>query len=152
MKKYIIGIDPGKIGGIAILDADGTLIEAVSMPQTPVDIYNYLKSYKLDDSAICYLEDVGYGMPGQSSKATATFARHNGHLEMALLACGIPAVKVTPAKWQKHFNLGSKKSETKTAHKNRIKAFVQTRFGNPKVTLAISDALAIALYGYENEK
>lgn len=95
------------------------------------------------------MEAVGYGMPGQSSKATATFARHNGHLEMALLACGIPTIMVTPTKWQKHFNLGSKKGESKTSHKNRIKAFAQTRFPKQKVTLWAADALAIASYGFE---
>ncbi|MCM1221101.1 MAG: hypothetical protein NC548_42120 [Lachnospiraceae bacterium] len=152
MKKYIIGIDPGEKGGIAILDTNGTLVEAVTMPQTPADIYSYLKGHDFGDDSICYLEDVGRGMPGQSSKATATFARHNGHLEMALLACGVPTEKVTPAKWQTQFKLGSKKEEPKTSHKNRIKAFAQSRFGNPKITLATADAIVIALYGYENEK
>ena len=91
-------------------------------------------------------------MPGQSSKATATFARHNGHLEMALLSLGISTLKITPAKWQKHFNLQGKKGESKTSHKNRIKAWAQQRFPQQKITLAISDAIAIAVYGYEQRK
>lgn len=152
MRKYVIGIDPGENGGIAIIDYNGSLVEAVKMPQTPADILNYLKDFDFDSEVVCYMESVGYGMPRQSSKATATFARHNGHLEMALLACAIPTVMVTPARWQKHFNLGAKKGEGKTSHKNRIKAFAQTRFANIKVTLATADALAIASYGYEKEK
>lgn len=150
MRGYIIGIDPGQSGGIAILDGEsGALTECVKMPSTPMDILNYLKEW--NGCSVCYLEDVGNGMPGQSSKATATFARHNGHLEMALLALGISTVKVTPAKWQKALGLSGKKGESKTSHKNRIKAWSQQRFPQQKkITLAVSDAIAIAVYGYEN--
>lgn len=149
--KYIIGIDPGLAGGIAILEYNtGMLIECVKMPNTPLDIYLYLS--KWGNKALCFIESVGYGMPGQSSKATATFARHNGHLEMALLALGISTVKISPAKWQKHFNLQGKKSESKTSHKNRIKAWSQQRFPKQKVTLWAADALAIASYGFEMRK
>lgn len=150
MRSCIIGIDPGQSGGIAILDGEsGALTECVKMPSTPMDILNYLKEW--NGCSVCYLEDVGNGMPGQSSKATATFARHNGHLEMALLALGISTVKVTPAKWQKALGLSGKKGESKTSHKNRIKAWSQQRFPQQKkITLAVSDAIAIAVYGYEN--
>ena len=151
MSKYVIGIDPGNVGGIAILDGEsGSVVECVKMPSTPMDILAFLKEW--NGCSVCYMEAVGYGMPGQSSKATATFARHNGHLEMALLASGIPTIMVTPAKWQKHFNLGSKKGESKVSHKNRIKAFSQTRFPKQKVTLWAADALAIASYGYEQRR
>ena len=68
---------------------------------------------------------------------------------MALLAKGISTVEVTPAKWQKHFNLQGKKGESKTSHKNRIKAWSQQRFPKQKVTLWAADAIAIAVYGYE---
>ena len=150
MRGYIIGIDPGQSGGIAILDGEsGALTECVKMPSTPMDILNYLKEW--NGCSVCYLEDVGNGMPGQSSKATATFARHNGHLEIALLALGISTVKVTTAKWQKALGLSGKKGESKTSHKNRIKAWSQQRFPQQKkITLAVSDAIAIAVYGYEN--
>ena len=151
MRGYIIGIDPGALGGIAVLDGtSGELVECVKMPSTPMDILNYLKNW--NGCSLCYLEDVGNGMPGQSSKATATFARHNGHLEMALLSLGISTVKVSPAKWQKALGLSGKKGESKTSHKNRIKAWAQQRFPQQKITLAISDAIAIAVYGYEQRK
>ena len=88
MSRYVIGIDPGLSGGIAVLDSDGKIIDYTSMPQTPQDILEYLSQFKSDSR--CVIEDVGHGMPNQSSKATATFARHNGHLEMALIALQIP--------------------------------------------------------------
>lgn len=151
MREYIIGIDPGNAGGIAILDGEsGKIVECVKMPSTPMDILAYLKEWH--GCSVCFLEDVGNGMPGQSSKATATFARHNGHLEMALLACGISTIKVTPAKWQKALGLLSKKDEGKTSHKNRIKAKMQALFPTFKITLWATDALAIASYGYEQRR
>ena len=145
-----MGIDPGMQGGLVWLDSDGNLLECQKMPPTPQDILTALGSYN-PENVVCFIEKVGFGMPGQSSKATATFARHCDQLEMALLAKGISTVEVTPAKWQKHFNLSGKKGESKTSHKNRIKAWAQQRFPQQKkITLAVSDAIAIAVYGYEN--
>ena len=40
--KYIIGIDPGKKGGIAMLDQDGKVTNVEKMPETPQDLYNHL--------------------------------------------------------------------------------------------------------------
>ena len=148
MNKEIIyiGIDPGLSGGIAILNQDGSVKEVVAMPVTPRDIYEFLLSYK--EESRCGLEDVGHGMPGQSSKATATFARHNGHLEMALLALGIPTEKVTPQKWIKVYQLKKKKEQDKNEWKNVLKAKAQSLFPQlgKKVTLKTCDALLIAEY------
>lgn len=148
MNKEIIyiGIDPGLSGGIAILNQDGSVKEVVAMPDTPRDIYEFLFSYREDSR--CVLEDVGHGMPGQSSKATATFARHNGHLEMALLALGIPTEKVTPQKWIKVYQLKKKKEQDKNEWKNILKAKAQSLFPQlgKKVTLKTCDALLIAEY------
>lgn len=144
--KHVIGIDPGTNGGIAVIDTDGNVVEAVRMPDTPRDILDFLKKYSAD--SFCLMENVGNGMPGQSSKATATFARHNGHLEMALLAVGIPSDKVTPQKWEKSYQLGNSREYTKTQWKNRLKARAQMLFPaiSSKITLATCDALLIASY------
>ncbi len=149
MNRVIIGIDPGANGGLAWLDEEGILLRCEKMPPTMADIFAHLLPEPQYKNVVCYLEDVGTGMPGQSSKATATFARHNGHLEMALYAHGIPTVKVTPAKWQKALGLSGKKGESKASHKNRIKAKMQQLYPIQKVTLAVADALAIATYGFE---
>ena len=151
-RKIYIGIDPGvnngsRSGGIAVLDRDGKVLEVRKMPATPQDIFDFLGEYSGQDVTAA-LEDVGHGIPGQSSKATATFARHNGHLEMALLALGMPTEKVTPQKWQKAYQLGSSKSCTKIQWKNKLKAKAQQLFPSlgKKITLSTSDALLIAEY------
>ena len=144
-----VAIDPGKNGGIAAADVD--LVIAFNMPTTPKDIYKELSSI-YERGSICYLEDVGHGMPGQSSKATATFARHNGHVEMALLAIGYKVIKVTPAKWQKRLNVLTRKGESKTDHKNRMKEKAQYLFPEVSVTLKTADALLLLEYALEMEQ
>lgn len=150
MSKKIIGIDPGENGGIAIMTDDG-VATAMKMPATMADIYHSLSdvlhSAPEGCEVVCYLEKVGFGMPGQSSKATAKFARHNGHLEMALFALGIKTNEVTPQKWIKHYQLGKSSDHSKTEWKNMLKSKCQQLFPKMKVTLSVCDALLIAEYG-----
>ena len=150
MKRIIIGIDPGASGGIAVLNSPD--IKTYNMPETYPDIYNLFvdicQDY-LDYDVLAIMEDVGHGMPGQSSKATAVFARHNGHLEMALYALGIRTVKVTPQKWQKHYSnsLGRSSGYEKRDWKNKLKGLAQQMFPTVKVTLKNADAILLAYYG-----
>ena len=149
MKKVYIGIDPGASGGIAIIDEGA--VKTYPMPETYPDIYNLFKGIQAEiGTCQCavILEDVGHGMPGQSSKATAVFARHCGHLEMALYALSFPIMKVTPQKWQKSYSnsLGKSKDYDKREWKNRLKALAQQTFPTEKVTLKNADALLMAEY------
>lgn len=152
MEQNIIGIDPGKNGGIAVIDRNGSVIEVVKMPPTPHDVFMFLNKYK--ENSICYLERVG-GMPGNSANAMFVFGRGYGQLEMALLALEIPTITVTPNKWEKHFQLGKKRDcDTKTEWKNRLKEKAQQLFPyiSKKITLCISDALLLAEYGRLEQK
>ncbi|MBD5302410.1 MAG: hypothetical protein HDS16_05380 [Bacteroides sp.] len=150
MSKIYLGIDPGANGGMVWLDEDGSLLECIKMPSTPEDVLTALGSYDCE-SVVCFMEKVG-GIPGQGAASSFTFGKGYGELTMALLAKGISTTLISPAKWQKYFNLSGKKGESKTSHKNRIKAWAQQRFPKQKVTLWAADALAIASYGYENRR
>ncbi len=97
-----IAIDPGANGSIAC-KVDG-MVRAFKMPETPKDIFLLLLSMKSDD-AFCWIEQTGGYMPGNSGPAAVKFARHCGHLDMALLAAGISHVTVLPAKWE-HWLIG----------------------------------------------
>ena len=152
MSKIVIGIDPGAAGAIVLL---GEECVAAKMPDTMGDIFDYLADIKANhDDTVCYLEDVGQGVPGQSSSATAKFARHNGHLEMALYALGIRTIKVRPQKWMKFYSntVGTSKDLPKAVWKNKLKACCQQLFPSVKVTLNNADTLLIANYGREQEK
>lgn len=150
MSTYL-SIDPGLKGGIAVLD--GNEMHTYPMPETYPDIYIVLKGLQEDFNITrAVLEKVGQGMPGQSSKATATFARHCGHLEMALYALGIPTEEVTPQKWQKFYSnsIGTAKGLTKTEWKNKLKGLAQRLYPTEKVTLNTADAILLAYYGKMN--
>lgn len=145
MERYI-GIDPGKHGGIAVMGADGEVLDVVKMPETPQDLLDFLEKYK--DDSFCTLERVG-GMPGNGGSAMFNFGKGYGHLQMALLALHIPTEDVTPNKWEKTYQLGSSGKYTKTEWKNRLKAKAQQMFPHlgKKITLATCDALLICEYG-----
>lgn len=144
--KLYIGIDPGKHGGIAVLDTEGAVVDVAKMPETPQDLLSLLSRYK--DNSVCTLERVG-GMPGNGGSAMFNFGKGYGHLQMALIALEIPTEDVTPNKWEKSYQLGSSGKYGKTEWKNRLKAKAQQLFPSlgRKITLATCDALLIAEYG-----
>jgi hypothetical protein len=146
MSKSYIGIDPGKHGGIAVLDETGAVIDVVKMPETPQDLLGFLSQYK--ENSVCTLERVG-GMPGNGGSAMFNFGKGYGHLQMALIALEIPTEDVTPNKWEKTYQLGSSGKFSKTEWKNKLKAKAQQLFPSlgKKITLATCDALLIAEYG-----
>lgn len=162
--KYVIGIDPGKNGGIAMLDQDGQPIEVVNMPETPKDLLDCLSNLlmvggAMSDNAsfVCYIEKVG-GIPGQGASSAFSFGKGCGHLEMALLALKLSTNEVTPQKWQKGYQVGSSSitkssAAEKKEHKNKLKAKSQSLFPQlgKKITNATCDALLIAEYGRKQE-
>ena len=159
MSTYVIGIDPGKKGGIAVLGGDGTVVDIVSMPETPQDLLELLRDVTAyDGTCKCYLEKVG-GMPGNAGSAMFNFGKGYGWIEMALLSLEIPAVTVTPQKWQKEFGVGSSSITkdsyaVKSEHKRKLKAVAQGLFPSlgRRVTLETCDSLLIAYYGLRQEK
>lgn len=154
MSKAIMAIDPGQKGAIAWVDAN-EVCHVENMPDTPlgilIQIREICEGYAPGD-VVCYLEDVGYGMPGQSSSATAKFARHNGHLEMALMSVGVRIVRLTPQKWEKRLGLGSSKGMSKLEWKRKLKQRSQELFPQFKVTLNNSDALLLLETGRQLER
>lgn len=150
--RKIIAIDPGAQGGIAIFSVDkDRLIEVVKMPDTPQDLLDLISKYQINSK--CYIEKVG-GIPGQGGASSMfNFGKGFGHLEMALLCRKIPTTEVTPQKWQKALQLGTKGHKSTSQWKNKLKAKAQQLYPKvPKITLAISDALLILEYARITEK
>lgn len=145
MKKLILGIDPGKNGGMAVLDADtNEIIDITSMPSTLTDISDFVERHQ--DVSCAVLETV-HSMPGQGVASMFTFGQYYGYVQMAVVAHKIRCIDVLPAKWQQVLGLKAKKGESKAEHKNRLKGLAQKLFPNVKVTLKNADALLLAEYG-----
>jgi crossover junction endodeoxyribonuclease RuvC len=138
-----LGIDPGKAGGIAVIDDEFTM--AWKMPSTERDIYELIRTLS-QAGAFAYIEEV-HAAPGNGVSSMFTFGMGYGGLRMALIAAGISFATVTPQRWEKYFRI--KKQPSYTARKNALKARAQELFVDIKMTLSICDALLIAKFGQE---
>ena len=84
--RKVIGIDPGKNGGIAVYSLDKKcLIEVIKMPGTPQELLQYLRLFQFN--SVCYLERVG-GLPGMGGSAMFNFGKQFGHLEIFISDIG----------------------------------------------------------------
>lgn len=134
-----LGIDPGVGGGIAILNADGSVVRVVKMPK---DATGVLAALTTDIGlAVAVLEHV-WSMPGQGHGGAFTFGRGFGRLEMALTAAAIPFTLVVPRKWQPAMGVYYPKGRDK----NIAKARAHKLFPKTVTTHATADALLIAAY------
>jgi hypothetical protein len=143
MSKTIIGIDPGKSGGIAWITDGKPCVE--KMPDTLQDLWELIVSISMNAGIggmdiHAYIEQV-HSSPQMGVKSAFTFGNGFGHLEMALTAAGIPFTRIRPQVWQKKLGCMTK------GNKNITKQKAQELFPSIKVTHAIADALLIATYG-----
>jgi len=143
MSKTIIGIDPGKSGGIVWITDGKPCVE--KMPDTLQDLWELIVSISMNagiggTDIHAYIEQV-HSSPQMGVKSAFTFGNGFGHLEMALTAAGIPFTRIRPQVWQKKLGCMTK------GNKNITKQKAQELFPGIKVTHAIADALLIATYG-----
>lgn len=114
----IIGIDPGKSGGVAAVGAGGEWLGGMRMPTLKhgkrelVDVRR-LAYWGLDVVAShgvlhIVIEQVS-AMPGQGVTSMFNFGRHTGSVESWALQWNVPVHWVTPARWKKSFGLSRDK-------------------------------------------
>ncbi len=143
--KLVIGIDPGKSGGIAWITEKGIAVE--SMPDTILDLWELINDIVSDipmiyrqTECIAYLEQV-HSSPQMGVKSSFTFGNGFGHLEMALTAANVPFQRIRPQDWQK--TLGCLSGGNKNVTKQRA----QELFPSLKITHKRADACLIAEFG-----
>lgn len=142
-----IAIDPGANGGIAVEFCG--LVECWKMPETIGDIWDLFLSQFAGAETECIIEAAGMHVAGNNASASCKFARHCGHLEMALIAAGIPFKSIHPTKWMKHLGQMPK---NKAERKRYIKDLMQRRYPAIDVTRWNADALGILTYMLEGGK
>ena len=149
-KMAYIGIDPGKSGGIAVIQ--GSKVECFRMPNTEKDGWSLFAENK-EGRVFAVIEKV-HSMPGQGVKSMFSFGQNYGFLRGCLTAAQIPFEEITPQAWQKKLGVvGRKKGEPKPQLKERLRQKAQQLFPQEEVwerTLgeqrAVCDALLIAEY------
>src|SRR3990167_1792058 len=154
--QLFIGIDPGQAGGLVAIYSSGKTVEAVPMPETERDIWNWFFSLPhLPHTRQAVIEKV-HSMPDQGVASPFAFGKGYGGLRMALIAAGIPFEEVAPQAWQKALGIPpKKKEESKPQWKNRLLALAQQLHPNLPLwsekkskgkMLAVADALLIATF------
>lgn len=111
MKIFYIGIDPGKSGGIAVIDAeDGTKMLSPYSDEALLKTIRLVSMFEPNVAgAQCCLEKVG-AMPGQGVVSMFNFGKAYGYIKGVLEAYKIPYQEITPQRWKKEFGLNSDKT------------------------------------------
>ena len=146
--KKVIGIDPGKGGGIAVI-TDET-IKVFPCPQD-VDEMAILIGMCLSDISSyrtrVFLEKV-WAFPTDGRAGSFTFGCNYGQWQGILAAHELKPTLVTPKEWQSYFEI--KKGLPKNVRKKALKQMAIDRCPYIKrVTLKTCDAIMIAIWGLE---
>ena len=144
-EQCVVGIDPGRSGGVAVIGMETGRAVAYRMPFTTRDTWELIDLVcGRNEFTVAYIEKV-HAMPKQGVTSMFRFGRQLGNLEMALIAADVRFIWVRPVDWQRSLGLIRKdKNEKSRDKKNRHKQLAQELFPNLKVIHAIADALLIA--------
>lgn len=150
----ILGIDPGKGGGLCFRHSKGNWI--VNMPETTEKMYGFANDMKRDyGNYVVFIEKVQMWLSDQDSEnqgkafRVAKMLANYEQLLTVLKIVGVPIIEVYPRTWQK--TLVEKygcKPKTFTNPKNAWKLFAVEKYNNPKITLKTGDACCIAFWGH----
>ena len=145
--KYI-GIDPGKGGGIVMIDDDSNTIEVKKCPDS---VYNMALMFALmigdtPPSHIIVMIEKVWARPHDGRSSIFTFAENYGQWEGIVNAHEIKPHYVTPQMWMKAMDCPKKLS--KKDRKNYLKELAKKKYPkeSKKIILATADAVLIADY------
>lgn len=119
--RYVIGIDPGAAGAVAILGVDGKLIEVWDIPTVQIKSGKTVKKRispemfaseirNWQDAEACYTEKVG-ARPGQGVSSMFQFGESLGIIRGMMAGLSIPTILVTPQVWKKDMKLPAASKE-----------------------------------------
>lgn len=141
---YYLGIDPGKSGGAALLDEDGSIVEKLSFTKkTDHDISQWIESQTEGRKVIAYIERVG-SSPQMGVVSAFSFGVSYGMLKGLLTGLKVSFDFVSPGVWQRRLGCLSR------GDKNVTKAKAQRMYPNEKnITHATADGILIARFCYQ---
>lgn len=144
-----LGVDPGKTGGLAMLDKEGKILLLVSFSNlTPHEIYKAFGfGINCADGRTAVIEGVN-AFPGQGVHSMFVFGENYGMLQGFLIAREIPFTKVSPVTWKKAMGLAGKTGKTtRTERKKLSRALAQRLFPQcEEINDSTAEALLLAEY------
>lgn len=145
--KVYMGIDPGKIGAMALI---GENMEYAGIFDWPGDCSLIAKEFceitKKYHVVLAILEKV-HSMPKQGVCSSFNFGKNLGNWEGVLASFGIPYREITPQKWQKLTLDKSLGKDTKEAALNTARRLFPSVDLSKKKYNGRADALLMAYYG-----
>ena len=150
--KIFIGIDPGKNGGVAVINEVPNFETTIAFkcPNTPRDMaYSLMATIpeKVSyDDVLVTIEHV-HAMPGNGVVSMFSFGQNLGHWEGILGSFELEIEYVGPRTWMSHYDC--KPNMDKKDRKRYLRGIAENLFPNVKMTFNISDALLIANYNKE---
>jgi|TARA_Y100000310_G_scaffold286509_1_gene310736 hypothetical protein len=152
----IIGIDPGKSGGLAIWR--NGLHNIIKCPKTVEGMSDIIRSSKHSEyvdknmKTLAYLEQV-HAMPHDGRSSLFKFGQNFGQWQGILASYNIETILVSPQKWMKYWKTKLNISLPKDKQeRKRVLKEIASRYTDKRVTLYNSDAILIAMYGLYMEQ
>ena len=147
--KVYIGIDPGKSGGLCVIEND--FIKAYPCPDNMQDmaiLFAMAISTNKTKEVVAYIEKV-WARPNDAKGSIWKFAENYGAWKGIAAAYEVDLIAVAPQVWIKYYNT-PKLDKTRRKRYLRDKAKV-LHPSLKKVTLKTADAILIATYAKEKD-
>ena len=148
--QFIIGIDPGKDGGIAVLKRTGEIVAIVKMP---LDSASQVETSKINlysetNESFCFLEKA-FCMPKQGATSTFTCGLNYGKLLATIEFYKVPYEVISAQKWKKYFGLLKKDKRASVAIACKLFPKEKELFYTPRGRMldGLAEAVLIAEYG-----
>lgn len=117
--KFILGVDPGARGALAVMDLQGQLLRVIDMPAVEMKVGAAMKmrvspellAHELSPywgEAHAWVEQVT-AMPGQGVSSMFAFGESFGIVKGVLAGRNIKIGMVTPGKWKKAMEVNASK-------------------------------------------
>ena len=154
MRFTILGIDPGKTGGIAI-KFNGKY-KVYKMPDSLVKIDDLLKHYnEVSDSMLVIIEQIRLHRTENmaiASRMQKLFENYN-QIKTLLEMNQIPFAEVSPRSWQSFLGLNIKRIKAMKPHekKRAYRDFAQAWWPE-KLSIDVADSVCLLIYGERNLK
>ncbi len=151
-----IGIDPGVMGALAMIDIWKQPQQVIDMPTMVLtgkrqqvnasELAKILDRWRKQTDCIAYLERVS-AMPGQGVSGMFNFGTSYGIVQGVLGALQIPMVLVSPVVWKRRAGLTGKPKDAARTLAQQL--WPQASLGRKK-DIGRADALLIAKFGGES--
>ncbi|TLM63593.1 MAG: Holliday junction endonuclease [Deltaproteobacteria bacterium] len=145
--KHYLGIDPGKNGGLCVVDSNGTALECTRMPDGTARIIDWLLHARERYPNLVMIAELAQAMPKQGVTSTFRYARHFATFEVAAILLRTPYVEVRPAVWKKAMGLNQKKTDSIAACRRLFPTVELIPKGCRTEHDGIAEALLIAEWG-----